>query len=420
RAARGAAAVELARELHAGVHDYEDLLALDGEGRGLEEACAELLEAATEDAEAVEREPFHIYYTSGTTGRPKGVALSHRVVLWHALGCVREMRLCAEDVWGHFAPMFHLVDVFAVYAVTLVGGRHVTMPAFAAAPALLAIERERVSVVNFASTMVAMLATNPLAPLLDLTSLRLVSCGGSPASPAVVRAAVALFGCEFFVSYGMTETCGKIAMSILPQDLEALSPVQQLDWVCSSGRPFKLVDVAIVDDECGLIQVVQESGGAALAAPVSSRPGELLVRGPTVFEGYLNRPESRAESFTPQGWFRTGDLATVDARGLLRVVDRKKDMLLVGGENVYTTEVEAALYAHPAVAAAAVFGVANRVLGELVGAAVTLKEPRVSGQEAALARELVAWCRARLAEYKVPSVVHVLDAMPVTGSGKIL
>ncbi|KAL4451847.1 hypothetical protein ABPG75_007509 [Micractinium tetrahymenae] len=366
--------------------------------------CAEVL------AEGCEEDGFHMYYTSGTTGKPKGVVLSHRVVVHHAVGTVKEMNLSRHDVWGHFAPMFHLVDVFAVYAITLVGGRHVTLPTFSPAEVLLAIERERVSASNVASTMVAMLVNNPLAEQLDLACMRVLSCGGSPQSPAVVVRAIALFGCEFFLSYGMTECCGKISMSILPRHRAGMTVEEQMALVTSSGRPFELIDVRVVD----------ELGGDV--AKDGQQVGEVWVRGPTVFDGYWGLPEATADSFAPGGWFKTGDLATACPSGYIRVVDRKKDMLLVGGENVYTTEVEAVLFQHPAVHQAAVFGLPSRVMGELVGAAVTLRPEAQASEKgrAVTSRELIDWCAARLAHYKVPSAVHLLPKMPTTGSGKIL
>jgi acyl-CoA synthetase (AMP-forming)/AMP-acid ligase II len=205
-----------------------------------------------------EEDPFHLYYTSGTTGHLKGVLLTHKIVVHHAVGTIKEMNLNQYDIWGHFSPMFHLVDVFAIYAITLVGGRHVTLPTFSAAEALLAIERERVSVSNVASTMITMMVNNPLAETLDLTSLCVLSCRGSPQAPATVVRAIALFGCEFFISYGMTETCGKISMSILTEtslpwsdaDADAstaLTEEQLMGLITTSGRPFLLVDVRIVD-----------------------------------------------------------------------------------------------------------------------------------------------------------------------------
>lgn len=348
---------------------------------------------------------FHLYYTSGTTGKPKPVELSHRIVVYHAIGTVKEMKLNSLDVWGHMAPMFHLVDVFAIYAITLVGGRHVTMPVFSASDALIMMESECVSVANVASTMVAMMVNNPLADVVDFSSLRLLSCGGSPQSKSIVMRAIALFGCEFFVSYGMTECCGKISMSILPENKDSLTPEQQLDLVCTSGRPFELINVRIVDEN---LQDVPQDGKSI---------GEVIISGPTVFKGYRGLKEANEDAFDGK-WFHTGDLALHHPNGYLSVVDRKKDMLLVGGENVYTTEVEDVLHSHPAVHQAAVFGIENKVMGELVTAAVTVKPEAVTSSF--LGRDLVVWCRERLAEYKVPITVHVVDALPTTGSGKIL
>lgn len=348
---------------------------------------------------------FHLYYTSGTTGKPKPVELSHRIVVYHAIGTVKEMKLNALDVWGHMAPMFHLVDVFAIYAITLVGGRHVTMPVFSASDALIMMESECVSVANVASTMVAMIVNNPLADVVDFSSLRLLSCGGSPQSRAIVMRAIALFGCEFFVSYGMTECCGKISMSILPEQKDSLTPEEQLDLVCTSGRPFELINVRIVDEN---LEDVPQDGKSI---------GEVIISGPTVFEGYRGLKEANEEAFDGK-WFHTGDLALHHPNGYLSVVDRKKDMLLVGGENVYTTEVEDVLHSHPDVHQAAVFGVENKVMGELATAAVTIKPGAVASPT--IGKDLVAWCRERIAEYKVPVTVHVVDTLPTTGSGKIL
>jgi hypothetical protein len=171
------------------------------------------------------------------------------------------------------------------------------------------------------------------------------------------------------------------------------------------------------------VRIVDDSGVDVAAG--SGVVGEVIIRGPTVFGGYWQLPEATTESFTPDGWFATGDLATRDSDSYLTVVDRKKDMILCGGENVYSTEVEAVLIAHPAVAQAAVFGIPNAVLGELVAAAVVLRADAAAaaaapGGSSAVVGEIMEWCRDRLAYYKVPSAIHVVDAMPVTGSGKIL
>jgi acyl-CoA synthetase (AMP-forming)/AMP-acid ligase II len=202
----------------------------------------------------------------------------------------------------------------------------------------------------------------------------------------------------------MTETCGKIAMSLLG----SMQPGKHgfaaaLDAISTSGRPFRLISAAVVD-----------ASGAHIE-PGSSVIGEVCVTGPTVFSGYWNRPEASADAFTSDGWFRTGDLALMRADGYLQLVDRAKDMILSGGENVYSAEVEAVLHAHPSVLHAAVYGVPNAVLGELVRAAVTLKPDAPRATPAML----LAHCRAQLSAYKVPVACDIMSTLPVTGSGKI-
>ena len=348
--------------------------------------------------------PYQMYYTSGTTGKPKGVILSMDIVCRHATGTIDAMRINGADVWGHFAPMFHLVDAFAIYAVTHVRGRHVILETFEASRALEAIEREGVTVSNLASTMVNLMASSPAVGLRDYSSLRIMSCGGSPLSPSVVRRVISTFACEFFLSYGMTECCGKISMSILSEAAKRdLGVARQVELICTSGAPFALMDVKVVTD-----------GGSA-AEPGSGDVGEVLCRGPTVFGEYWNRPEATRESFA-DGWFRTGDLATVDASGYITVVDRCKDMILCGGENVYCVEVESALHQHPSVQQASVFGIPNAVMGEMVAAAVTLR----AGHAAVSSRDLVRHCQGLLSSYKVPYTIRIVESMPTTGSGKIL
>merc|ERR1712078_622309 len=305
--------------------------------------------------------PYMQYYTSGTTGRPKAVVLQNSIVCTHAAAAAEEMGLNFSDVWGHFAPMFHLVDAFAMYSITMVGGTHV-----------------------------------------DLTSLRIVSCGGSPLPPANVLTAVAHLGCQFFISYGMTETCGKISMSLLSPAVRARPLPEQVQMLCSSGRPFTLTDVRVLSPE------------GVEVAPGAGEIGEGGCRGPTVFNGYHLHEGDPYQSFHG-GWFRTGDLAQVESSGYLRIVDRAKDMILCGGENVYCVEVESVLARPPAVGQAAVFGLPNDLMGEMVTAAVVLKDaaPAVSPAE------LIAHCRASLADYKVPYTIHVLPELPKTGSGKV-
>ena len=347
---------------------------------------------------------YQWYYTSGTTGRPKGVVLRHGQICMHALSTIEEMHLCDGDVWGHVSPMFHLVDAFAIYAITRVGGTHVVNQKFNAAGVLDTLERERVTCLNLASTMLTMLVHNPSAHRRDLTCLRILSCGGSPQSNSNVKKTISIFGCEFFVSYGMTECCGKISMSLLPKDRKRMNPEAQLDLICTSGRPFVSIEVKVVQDDGAEVVWDDES------------LGEVVVRGPTVFDGYFNTSDPRSKHFRGD-WFRTGDVARVNSFGYITIADRIKDMILCGGENVYCVEVENILHAHPSVKQAAVFGTKDDIMGELVNAALVLKEGEGGSRQGSQIR---SYCAERMSSYKVPTKYHFLTSMPTTSSGKIM
>lgn len=353
----------------------------------------------------------HLYYTSGTTGNPKGVCLKHEVVLTHARATLIEMRLNSQDVWLHAAPMFHLVDAFAIYSITEVCGRHVFLPAFETTRLLRVIASERVTVTNLASSMVAIMTHHPLCGAIDLSSLRLASCGGSPLPPTTVHRAIALLGCEFFVSYGMTECCGKISMSILSDEFRKChSAEEQVDAICTSGRPFCLMS----------IKVVQPDDGRTVVASDGRTVGEVFIKGPTLFSGYLKNPEATRRSFDEQGYFATGDLAVVQSNGFISVVDRKKDMILSGGENVYCVEVERVIHAHRAVKQASVLGIPNSIMGEVVHAVVTLKNPSDDETPSDITADLMRHCESQLSQFKCPSAIHIVDALPLNASGKVL
>ncbi|EGB12678.1 hypothetical protein AURANDRAFT_18768, partial [Aureococcus anophagefferens] len=345
-----------------------------------------------------------MYYTSGTSGRPKGVVLSRKTVLLHALGCMVEHRLKRDDVWLHCAPMFHLVDAYAIFAITWVAGTHVTVPAFAAAPVFDALRDHRVTVSNVASTMITLLLADPAVGKADASSLEMLSCGGAPLSAATVLSALATFDCEFFLSYGMTECCGKISMSLVDEATRArVGPAKTLDLITSSGRPFGLLEVRVADADA--VDVAPGSGGV----------GEVWIRGPTLFSGYDGNAAATAEAITPDGWFRTGDLAKVDGHGYLTITDRAKDMILVGSENVYCVEVERVLNDHPGVKLATVYGMPDDAMGERVKAVVVKQDESLTA--AALRRHAAA----RLADFKVPSSVEFVTRaeLPMTGSGKV-
>ncbi|CAJ1441452.1 unnamed protein product, partial [Effrenium voratum] len=354
-----------------------------------------------------------MYFTSGTSGRSKGVLLSHHIVQAHALHCISEHRFTQADVWLHVAPMFHLVDAFAMFSVTLVCGRHVLLPgAFDAEKTLEVLATKNITATNMATSMVNLLLAAPASRSLDgrFPCLRLVSCGGAPLGHSALLRAQRLFGSEFFQSYGMTECCGKISMSMLSGSQRGAPLGRQMAMLCSSGKPFEGLEVRVADPETG--EPVPWDGRTV---------GEVQIRGPTVFKGYLKPGEGKVqpdpEHFLPEGWFRTGDLATMSSLGFLQVIDRLKDMILVGSENVYCIEVENALTAHPAVALCSVYGVPGpEMIGELVKAVVLLKQgaPRPSLEE------FQQFCGKLLADFKLPRIIDVVESLPLNSSGKVI
>ncbi len=343
----------------------------------------------------------HLYYTSGTTGVPKGVMLTHANVLAHSLGAIGELGIVERDRWAHIAAMFHLADAWATFAFTWVGATHLFLPRFEARAALDLLERERGTITNLIPTMLNAMARDEGARGRDWSALRAILSGGAPIAPALVAEIVDVFGCEYVNTYGMTETSPYLTLSLLKEAHRALPREAQLAIRAKTGRPYATVE----------LEVCREDGSAV--ARDEREVGEIRVRGATVMKGYWNKPEETARAFA-DGWLRTGDLAVVDAEGYATIVDRAKDMILSGGENVYSTEVEHALAAHPAVLECAVYGVPDERLGESVRAAVVLRAGR-----AAEAEELVAWVKERLARYKAPKAIDFLEALPRTGSGKI-
>ena len=343
----------------------------------------------------------HLYYTSGTTGRPKGVMLTHKNVKSHALGTIAELHLTDRDRWFHVAPLFHLADAWATFAVTWAGGKHVILPSFDARQVLKLIQEERITLSNLIPTMLNMMVNHPDAGSLDYSSLRVILSGGAPIAPEVVRKIIETFKCDYIQTYGMTETSPYLTLSILKDHLKTLPLEKQLDFKASTGREFINVNLKVVD-----------TAGNEVARD-NRQVGEIMVKGDTVTPGYWNLPEETEKAFK-DGWLYTGDLAVVNEEEYVTIVDRKKDMIITGGENVYSTEVENVLYTHPAVLEAAVIGVPDPKWGEAVRACVVLKPGKTATQE-----ELIAFCKINLAHYKAPKSVEFLDALPRTGSGKI-
>lgn len=345
-----------------------------------------------------------LYYTSGTTGRPKGVVLTASGVAAHARTAVDEFELGPADVWGHFAPMFHLADAWALFAVTLAGGRHAFLPTFDAPGAFEVIAREGVSATNLVPTMLQRMVHAAPEERRAVDSMRLALSGGAPIAPELVRRVQELFGCEYVQTYGLTETSPFLTISRPDAAAAGLSGEELFAYRARTGRPFGAIELRVVDE-----------GGREVPADDQS-VGEIQARGPWVFPGYWGAPELTREAFE-DGWFKTGDLATRDGRGSLNIVDRKKDVILSGGETVYSTEVENALYSHDLVQACAVFPVQDPEWGEVVAAAVVRRA--APGARRLEPGELRGHCRLFLASYKLPRVVYFVDELPLSGSGKV-
>ncbi len=407
------AATRRLSELADGASDGLDLIQVRiGSPEGSEAPTGHPLGFALNPAAAREFEPHvsapediaHLYYTSGTTGQPKGVPLTHRNVVAHAQAAVTELDFASDDVWGHIAPMFHLADAWATLAMTLAGGCHTFLAEFDAKKALDVFDGRGVTVTNLVPVMLQrMLAAAPEMGF-DGGSLRLVLSGGAPIAPSTVAAVLDIFRCEYVQTYGLTETSPYLTLGILEPHHRKLSTELQLARRSRTGRPFETVELSVVDDE---------------GQPVANDDrtvGEIVARGSTITPGYWHRPEETAAAFK-NGWFHTGDLATIDVEGWVNIVDRKKDMILSGGENVYSIEVENALYGHRVVLECAAFGAPSEEWGEEVCAAVVLREgvERTEG----LDEELREHCATRLARYKLPRRIVFMDDLPKTGSGKI-
>ncbi|SHV23021.1 acyl-CoA synthetase (AMP-forming)/AMP-acid ligase II [Mycobacteroides abscessus subsp. abscessus] len=349
------------------------------------------LDAINGDVEG--RDPAFIMYTSGTTGRPKGAILTHDNLLWNAINVLgTDIGVRGDDVTAAVAPMFHIGGL-GVHTLPLlyVGGTSVIIPAFDPRATLQAMADHQVTIQFMVPAMWAALMKVPDFDSFDLSALRFAMGGGSPV-PLTVIDFMRERGVPFTEGFGMTETAPLVTV------LDAENTSTRAG---SIGRVAMHVDARIVDDHDLDVAI--------------DTVGELIVRGPNVFTGYWMKPEASAEAFRG-GWFHTGDLGRMDAEGYITLVDRKKDMIISGGENVYPIEVEQVLFRHPAVLDAAVIGGADAKWGERV-VAVVVTQPAV---EAPSAQEIVAWCRERLAHFKCPRDVHFVDELPRNATGKLL
>ncbi|MCY1264123.1 Long-chain-fatty-acid--CoA ligase [compost metagenome] len=339
-----------------------------------------------------------IMYTGGTTGRPKGVMQSHLNLWSSAMSRLGSSNVAANSPVLHIAPMFHTACLARVVVQLIVGEPHIFVPSFEPLEFMQTIERERVTDILLVPTMLQALIMHPEFARHDLSSLKRMSYGASPiAAPVLELALERLPGVEFTHGYGMTETSPVIS-SNGPESHCATGIAN--GRVRSAGRAALGVSVMIVDEHDNEVP--------------RGTIGEIIVQGANVMLGYWNRPQETAEALRG-GWMHTGDGAYMDEDGYIFIVDRIKDMIVTGGENVYSAEVENAIGRHPAVAASAVIGIPSDQWGEAVHAVVVLKP----GLQAS-AGEIITHCRQHIAGYKCPKSVEFIANLPLSGAGKIL
>ena len=380
-----------------------EVILLEGESRGKSVvAWAQFLEAGTGvGAEKVlarrtavtEEDISDIIFTSGTTGKPKGVPLSHgQTVIMFDIWC-DHVGLREGDRYLIVNPFFHTFGYKAGWLACLLRGATILPQAIFDVPVILdRIARENISVLPGPPTLYQSLLADPALETADISSLRLAVTGAAVIPVQLIEDIRTRLGIATVVTaYGLTEACGLVTMCY-PDD-----PVEKIAG--TSGRPVKGVEVRLVDGSDREV--------------VRGEPGEILVRGYTIMQGYFEDEQATAESLTDDGWLRTGDIGILDEDGYLKITDRKKDMLIIGGFNCYPAEVENIMLGHPDIAQVAVVGKPDQRMGEVPVAFVVVKEKGLTEEE------MVRWCRLNMANYKVPRAIHFVDALPLNAAGKV-
>jgi fatty-acyl-CoA synthase len=333
-----------------------------------------------------------IQYTSGTSGHPKGVMMSHANIVWNSFNLLLDIDVLSDEVTLVSAPMFHTAALNQTFLPTILkGGTAVLMSAFDPERALELIGEHRVTWMFGVPAMYQSIAQSPGWADADLSSVRTLMCGGAPVPESLIRTYHER-GLTFLEGYGLTEASPGALF---------LRAEESLRKIGSAGTPCFFTDVRVVGPDGGDV------------AP--GETGEVIIQGPNVMSGYWQLPEATADAFYDEGWLRSGDAATVDDDGFVYIVDRIKDMIISGGENIYPAEVEQALYQHPAIADCAVIGVPDQRWGE-VGRAVVALRPGAT----ASAEEIIGFLSGKLAKYKIPKSVVVVQALPHNAAGKLL
>ena len=370
--------------------NYEDLLASA-------EPCWDDLMQFDEDALA------ELFYTSGTSATPKGVMLTHRNVYLHAVDVALGFSVATQDTHLHTIPLFHANGWGAAHFITLMGGKHVMVRAFEPAEVFRLIARERVNSCFLVPVMAAALVHSGERHEYELSSLKWIVIGGAASSPTLVRDVEERLRCRCFSGYGLTETAPVLAISRdRPGRVQWNGYTDPYERLAMTGYAIPGVEIRVVDAND---RDVPRDGRTI---------GEIITRANGAMQGYWRQDELTAETLRA-GWLHTGDMATMDEQGYVQIADRKKDIIISGGENISSLEVEKTLVAYPAVYDAAVIPVPDEKWGEVPKAFVMLKP----GEEAT-ELELLEFCRARLAHYKTPRSVEFVQSLPRNATGKTL
>jgi fatty-acyl-CoA synthase len=342
-----------------------------------------------------------LFYTSGTSANPKGVMLTHRNIYLHAQNVCLGFNTENGAVELHTIPLFHANGWGVAHFLTLLGGKHVMMQRFETKEVFRLIEKEGVRSFSVVPIMATALVNCPERHKYNLSSLRRIVIGGAASSPTLIREVEGELGCECFSGYGLTETCPSLSISPMKLGM-GWEGEQRFAGQAMTGYAFPGAELRVVDANNNDVP----RDGKTI--------GEIIARSDGVMEGYWRQPAASAEALRG-GWFHTADMATLNEEGYLLIVDRKKDIIVSGGENISSLEVEKAILAHPKVLEAAVFPVPDERWGEVPKALVVLK-PHAAVTEA----ELLEFCRSRLSHYKCPGSFEFVASLPKTGTGKIL
>lgn len=352
-----------------------------------------------------ELEAAELFYTSGTTGNPKGAMISHRSLYLHALYLIPSWDIKLTDRILYTVPLFHINGWGIPQFLTAMGGTHVMLRRFEATVVLELVEREKVAKMFMVPTMALMLLNHPELKRYDLSSLIYIVLGGAPSSKELVRDVEQRLGCRCFGAYGMTENDGPMTTThpnLSTPFLEGLTPEERWGKHCEAGLPILGADVRVVDADRREVK------------PNSREVGEITLRSDIVMQGYWKRPEETGKVIDEDGYLHTGDMAVMGEDGIVSIVDRQKDLIISGGENIASIEVEKVLLSHPAIQEAAVVGVPDPKWGETPKGVVVLRNGAKVTEG-----ELIEHCRGGLAHFKCPRSIDFVDALPRTSVGKI-